>query len=46
MAKEAKKSKKTLKKDSKNDVTKTASKNWFDYLRINYGAFDIKKTNR
>ena len=30
-------------------VTKTVKKSvvhWFDYLRINYSAFDIMKTNR
>ena len=37
-----KKSKKTVKKPvkKKQDVKKPASKNWFDYLKINYNVFD------
>tara|TARA_R110002050_G_scaffold277862_1_gene423684 strand:+ start:546 stop:677 length:132 start_codon:yes stop_codon:yes gene_type:complete len=27
-------------------IAKPKSTDWFDYLRINYNAFDIMKTNR
>ena len=40
--------KQTLKKSTKKAKTtkKPKSTDWFDYLRINYNAFDIMKTNR
>jgi len=42
--KKKKSPKKTIKKTK--TITKPKSKDWFEYLRINYGAFDIMKTNR